>query len=163
MSAWRQIYEAAGWWNEHWGRIKTVAKWIAVSGGILLVGGGLLVQRYGWVGAMAILIGGLCLVSAAAAFVLERVAPRFSAKTVPAGLLETGQDPDPPGPWMLVPGPGTGVVFDRSSDDPLVRVRYTELQHPHFQIASRFPDHANERGEIELDRGHGRPVTWLLE
>jgi hypothetical protein len=83
MSAIRTIYHLAGLWNEHWGRIKTLAIWIGLSGAGLLVLGGFLVQRYGWLGAVAIIVGGLFLLGAIAAFVVQWATIPRLANTVP--------------------------------------------------------------------------------
>ena len=52
MSALRTIYNAAGKWNDHWGRVKTLLWWALLGGAILVIGGGALVEavRRAWCG-----------------------------------------------------------------------------------------------------------------
>src|SRR5690242_18534040 len=98
MSAARTIYRLAGVWNEHWGRIKTIAFWLFGAGAVSLVVGGFLVNRYGAIGAVAIIIGSLCLLGALAAFLIQRFANRRQPDAELRKLygLEESDDPLPP-------------------------------------------------------------------
>lgn len=68
MGAARRLYEAAGWWNEHWGRVKTLVFAAGLVGAVLLIVGGVLVHRFGVLGTVAIAIGGLVLLVSVVAF-----------------------------------------------------------------------------------------------
>jgi hypothetical protein len=89
MSAARQIYDAAGWWNEHWGRLKVLALWLGVAGAITLIVGGALVHRFGVLGAVAIAIGALFLLVSVIALSIGRIAAKHrpSPPTQPTGTL----------------------------------------------------------------------------
>src|SRR5437588_7167973 len=69
VPAFRDIYDAAGWWNEHWGRVKTLGWWTLLFGAAVLALGGFLVGRYGVVGAVAIVIGSLAVLVALVALI----------------------------------------------------------------------------------------------
>jgi hypothetical protein len=53
----RPIYEAAGWWNEHWARVKTLAKFAIFGGAVVLIVGGSIVHRFGLLGTICIAVG----------------------------------------------------------------------------------------------------------
>jgi hypothetical protein len=72
-TAFRQIYAAAGWWNDHWGRVKTLALLLGFVGAVVLVVGGLLVSRFGVLGTVAIVVGGLFLTVAMVAFLVHQL------------------------------------------------------------------------------------------
>jgi hypothetical protein len=71
MAAWQTIYRAAGTWNEHWGRVKTILGVLVVLGAALIIGGGFLVRHYGRLGAIAIIVGSLILILAVISWVVE--------------------------------------------------------------------------------------------
>lgn len=92
MAAIKSIYAAAGWWNEQWGRIKTLMFWLGVAGAVVLVVGGYLVHRFGVLGTIAIAIGGLFLLVSLASFVVGRnIRPKsvVEASPLPAGAIVT--------------------------------------------------------------------------
>jgi hypothetical protein len=71
VAATRQIYEAAGWWNEHFGRVKTLAFWLVAVSALAFIGGGFVIARFGIVGAVAITFGVLLLLAAIVAFIVD--------------------------------------------------------------------------------------------
>src|SRR5438132_1278189 len=73
MRAYRGIYEAAGWWNEHWGRVKTIAFWLGAAAALVVLVGGFLIHAYGVVGTVAIAVGGSVLFVIVASSVNERL------------------------------------------------------------------------------------------
>jgi hypothetical protein len=72
MRAARRIYYAAGWWNEHWGRVRTLVAALGVAGAAALIVGGFLVHRYGWIGTVGMTAGALILLFAAIAWLVGR-------------------------------------------------------------------------------------------
>jgi hypothetical protein len=71
QSAAKSIYEATGVWNEHWGRIKTLAAVLLILSAGTLLAGGFLVHRYGVLGGCAIAVGLVLLIASMAAFAMD--------------------------------------------------------------------------------------------
>jgi hypothetical protein len=71
VSAARKIYDAAGWWNEHFGRVKTLAYVVLGLGAAVVLIGGLLIRHFGLLGTAAIVIGSLVLIIGVLGFVVD--------------------------------------------------------------------------------------------
>ena len=103
MSALGTIYKAAGWWNEHWGRVKTLAGWLVVASALCFLGGGLLIHQYGLVGGIAIIVGVVLLIAAASAFAIDRKMQEHP----PAAAVTTTPESDHLSASAAQPEPGT--------------------------------------------------------